>query len=534
MVSVEEAISYLFSVWKSGINEPEVLYKIAENYYLINDNNKAVQFCELALKFDPSNVKYSYMLGVSLLALGSKEAARQAFDLPGKGRSYLADIELAKLTIDDQEAGFGWPYAQSALSKNQTIPTLITAIEHCIDSLKKPGAFRTGNIQVLQRYLKKLKDADTISYQKLNAEFLFKIGEFSESVKFFKMYFEACDTTKPTEYYNYSHALLSSGAYQEGLSELYQTSCVNNDQGRNDRFAESKGLKKIQPSNLKEIKNQTVVVVSEQGMGDQLWGLGYVDAFASRYECSVELWLPPKLAIKVRGDFNDSVEVFSLPETDLKDHRDKQWYTSTMFLFYLLKSDDREFSCDNRTLMKPQAFNVSKLRSKYVTAKSKAIVGLSWRSEGSPFSATKKIPYNFFSFLKEIPDLQCISCQYHATDDDQNGFAQQNISLQIDDEIDNYNSMLDAFDQVAACDFIITNAGVVAHIAGALGKPAVVLVNIPSVWYWNSPDANLWYPTVSVISKTSFEPWENLTSKVEEFVFEQLAQLKMGGMDSSS
>jgi len=74
---------------------------------------------------------------------------------------------------------------------------------------------------------------------------------------------------------------------------------------------------------------------------------------------------------------------------------------------------------------------------------------------------------------------------------------------------------------IAACDVVVTGDGAVAHLAGALGRPAVVFLSYgPAGWYWfrdrmDSP----WYPTVQLRRQSAGQPWAALVAMAaqEEF-----------------
>ena len=54
--------------------------------------------------------------------------------------------------------------------------------------------------------------------------------------------------------------------------------------------------------------------------------------------------------------------------------------------------------------------------------------------------------------------------------------------------------------QIACLDGVVTISGVNAHMAGALGRPGVVLMQKDPLWYWfRSGDASPWYPCLHLL-----------------------------------
>jgi Flp pilus assembly protein TadD len=75
--------------------------------------------------------------------------------------------------------------------------------------------------------------------------------------------------------------------------------------------------------------------------------------------------------------------------------------------------------------------------------------------------------------------------------------------------------------QMAKCDLIVSVDTAAAHLAGALGVPAWVLVpDIPD-WRWGgSGDATPWYPRASVWRQASRGGWNELLDRVAEALIE--------------
>ncbi|MDX2145277.1 MAG: tetratricopeptide repeat protein [Rhodospirillaceae bacterium] len=70
---------------------------------------------------------------------------------------------------------------------------------------------------------------------------------------------------------------------------------------------------------------------------------------------------------------------------------------------------------------------------------------------------------------------------------------------------------------IAACDLVVTISNTTAHLAGALGVPAWVLLPFGHFqpWYWfqdrtDSP----WYPSVTLHRPSQFADWDNLLSRI--------------------
>ena len=69
-----------------------------------------------------------------------------------------------------------------------------------------------------------------------------------------------------------------------------------------------------------------------------------------------------------------------------------------------------------------------------------------------------------------------------------------------------YDGLLALID---ACDVVITTSNVTAHLAGSIGKKAVVLVPAGKgcLWYWQGGSNDLWYPSLTRLAQQRVGDW---------------------------
>jgi hypothetical protein len=70
---------------------------------------------------------------------------------------------------------------------------------------------------------------------------------------------------------------------------------------------------------------------------------------------------------------------------------------------------------------------------------------------------------------------------------------------------------------VAACDLVITVDTMIAHLAGALGRPTWLLLKAQPDWRW-TPGASRtpWYPTMRIFTQPRPGEWEPVIQQVEQ------------------
>ena len=68
---------------------------------------------------------------------------------------------------------------------------------------------------------------------------------------------------------------------------------------------------------------------------------------------------------------------------------------------------------------------------------------------------------------------------------------------------------------ISEMDLVITVDSTVAHLAGALGRPAWVLLPFVSDWRWLADrEDSPWYPNLCLFRQESHGDWENTFARV--------------------
>lgn len=78
---------------------------------------------------------------------------------------------------------------------------------------------------------------------------------------------------------------------------------------------------------------------------------------------------------------------------------------------------------------------------------------------------------------------------------------------------------------IAEMDYIITGCTSIAHYAGALGKPVLLIINHSPSYYWaDATQTTPWYPTVRVFRQERPGDWESALTAARAFLHQQLQQ----------
>ena len=144
-------------------------------------------------------------------------------------------------------------------------------------------------------------------------------------------------------------------------------------------------------------------------------------------------------------------------------------------------------------------------------------VGICWQGSTAPVDRGRSFPVAEFERLSQIPGVRLISLHRGAGEAQ---LAQLPPGMQVEALGEAFDAPGAAFLDTAAvirlCDLVITSDSAVAHLAGALGVRAwVVLRHVPD-WRWllhreDSP----WYPTARLFRQERPGDWASAFAKVE-------------------
>jgi len=143
-------------------------------------------------------------------------------------------------------------------------------------------------------------------------------------------------------------------------------------------------------------------------------------------------------------------------------------------------------------------------------------VGLVWTANlGNPTTGKKRtVPFAQFQRLLATPDLQFYSLQPDILADEKPLAAAWGETLV--DLGPQLRELTDALALVAQLDLVVTVDTMVAHLAGAIGKPVWVLLPPAPDWRWLlDREHTPWYPSMRLFRRELGEGWEPLLDRVQ-------------------
>jgi len=110
------------------------------------------------------------------------------------------------------------------------------------------------------------------------------------------------------------------------------------------------------------------------------------------------------------------------------------------------------------------------------------------------------------------PALQCFSLQSELRDTDKEALDGLPNLVDLGGELRDFT---DTAAVISLLDIIVSVDTAVAHLAGALGKPAVILLPFAADFRWmRQRDDTPWYPSAKLIRQQAFGDWDSAIARL--------------------
>jgi tetratricopeptide (TPR) repeat protein len=448
----------------------------------------AVELTDQAIARKPSAALYHVTRANALLAQGRYDAAIEACRLALRYKRNSAEAlqTLGHALSDAGNMEEALAAYQNAMRLQPNLPDLRNNIGATLRHIGRLEAAE-GCLRDAQR----AAPGDTLVMTNLSSV-LKELGQAGEAELWLREALRQ-QPNAPAPRYNLALLLLLTGRFAEGW-EAWEV-----------RFAAGAVPRRsfAQPVwDGAPLRGRTLLVYSEQGLGDTIQFCRYVPLLPARVVFEVQprmkrllRTLPGSADIIAAGD--------DLPPTDL--------VCPLMSLPRLLGT-----SFGTVPYLSAEAERVEQWRQRLGGSGLK--VGIAW--QGNPSRHEDKgrsIDLREFLPLMEIPDIRLISLQ---RDDglDQLGTVP---GLRVETPGEDFDAGPDAFVDTAAVmaslDLVITSDTAIAHLAGAMGRPVWVALRAVPDWRWMLGCADSpWYPTMRLFRQATRDDWAP--------VFAQMAQ----------
>ena len=145
-------------------------------------------------------------------------------------------------------------------------------------------------------------------------------------------------------------------------------------------------------------------------------------------------------------------------------------------------------------------------------------IGLSWRSTVARIGPGKTLPLDAWAPILRGRAATFVNLQYGETGADiAAAAAASGAAIETMPGLDRFNDLEALAALIDSLDLTITTSNVTAHLAGALGKPAWLILQKTPLWYWAPglrPTGTLFYPSLRPYRQSRTAEWDDAVAAV--------------------
>ncbi len=274
-----------------------------------------------------------------------------------------------------------------------------------------------------------------------------------------------------------------------------------------------------------EVTCQHLLIISEQGLGDEIFYSYFLKYLISRVE-KITVVTDMRLIPIFSRSFPEIKFIKKGEALDI-DLYDYQIAIASLpkileFESLLSKSSRQPFLIDNNELTE----KIKKSEMFY----EKQSCGISWRSSNKKIGLSKSISLSDLKNVFEIPNAKFINLQYGDVAGELQEFGSLSgakINSVID--VDVFSNIDGLLSIIKACDWVITTSNVTAHLAGAIGKKTFLLLPYSKgrIWYWHDERVSTWYPCINQYYQDQNLSWSSAIQEISKRLGDEIARKKL-------
>ncbi|MEM1169144.1 MAG: tetratricopeptide repeat protein [Cyanobacteria bacterium P01_H01_bin.35] len=466
--------------------------KQALQKYQSGNWEEAINICHKIIKKQPNNFLALELLGICAYKKNEIEQAIAYYQKSLKINPNYAETHnnLAVALQEDGQIDAAFSHCQAAIKFR---PNYAEAWHNLGRILLDKGEFEAA-IEHYQKSLE-LKPNNASVYNSLGNIFL-ELGKLAESQKYYQ---EALKFNKNhlNAHFGLASVLLKQGNFIQGFSE-YEWRC--------ERKGYTTGNCAKSVWDGSDFSGKTLLVCTEQGLGDSIQFIRYIPLVKKLGGRVIVYCNKPGLKF-LFTTISEIDELFvigeKLPGCDLQI----PLMSLPRIFATTLETIPREIPY--LSVPKSMDFPIPPAPEKNLK------VGICWQTNST--SDTSQIRSCPVEHLKEIINIDTVNFYILQKEVSTEDLEWLNSRTKIHNLGSSFNNLADTAAAIKQLDLVITIDTVIAHLAGALGKPVWVMLNFDSDWRWlidieDSP----WYPTMRLFRQLKIGDWDSVIKQVKE------------------
>ena len=497
---------------KGAPDDLQVPFGIGNAWYESGDAATAVEWFRRAQGLDPRCAEVHYNLGVALQELQRDEEAEQAYRAALSSRAdYVPALNNLGIVLRRLRC-----YGEAlvpALRAAELAPQDAEVLNNLGQALADLG--HVAEAEASYREALRLRPDYPEAWGNRGVALMSR-GELDAAVECF----EAAIRLRPGDAdarLNLSHALLLQGKLERGWEEYEQRLSEHCGDSRSAIGMRRYSQRAWQGEDL---SGGSLVLWAEQGMGDQILFAGVIPDLLARggrliVECD------PRLVALFQRSF-PAVRVVPRQDPPAAEAQAADWQLALGSLPRHFRRALGDFPSHGGYLRADPARAAA--WGERLGKAGKLRVGLNWA--GNPafrHDRWRSASLADFAPLGGVPHVEWFNLHQGARKSEL-----EIAPFPLHDYAGEWRDLDDTAAFMANLDLVISTCTVIPHLAGALGKPAWVLVHGLPYWAWGGEGkATPWYPSVRVFRQRGWGDWPAVMAEVAA----ALGELAVGGAE---
>ena len=470
-------------------------------------NAKALELMGVVLRMTGRSQAYlsnqQKILAVARYETGSFDASRRHLCRYPGDAAFANEFGAMAVAAGQTDTGVRW-FRRAAAVRPLSAP-LYSNLGNALDSLGDSDGARLAH-----------RRACLISPGSVKSTFNYAVAErragaFDAAERGYRLALTAETDRREIIRFNLSLVLLATGKVDDGLRFYEDRWWSLGPTGGSDRLY---GPIPSFPQPLWEPRaepNADLLVWGEQGLGDEIWGGGYLGGLGDRSGATV-LEIEPRLVSLMARSFPWAVVVprrgKGLPETQSPARQ-----VPLGSLPHLLRRGNEQ-SPTGYIRADPERRH--RLRQAMRSRHPGPWIGLSWRSVKPARNRSFEIPLEDLAPLLSIPDLWFLPLQYGASEEETEILRRLTGGrLLANDGAEVYGDMETLAAMISEVDAVVSIANVTVAMAHAVGKNTLALLRpVQEDWRYGHDVARTpWLPRATLIRSARWDDWSDAVGR---------------------
>ena len=352
---------------------------------------------------------------------------------------------------------------------------------------------------------------DVNSHNNLGILF-YQLGQFQNAKSYFEKAIQI-DSNHPDVNFSFGMLLLSMSDFKNGLIkyEWRKKLPININKLKNIKGLEWQG---------ENLNNKTILIISEQGIGDIIQFSRYIYLIEKEYSANIIFKINKKIAhlfskSKFKLIFNED----NIPKYD--------FYKHLMSLPKIYYEKTKTFPSQVNFIPKDKKITL-KWKERLNEIKGFK-VGINWQGRKTyGVDHLRSIPLNYFQDLFTIKEINFISLQKGYGSEQIKNFKYKDKLYDFSKEIDNGENIFeDTIGILQNIDLVISIDSSLVHLSSTLGIKTFALLHFCPDWRWNLMTKEFfWYDSLKIYRQEEVNKWDSIFSLLKKDLIASLGNSK--------